>query len=43
MKQKETPFERFQSFAKKIIQVPKSEIDAKQKEWDSKKKEQKTQ
>ena len=32
-----TPFERFEAFAKKLVNVPKREIDEKQREHEAKK------
>jgi len=33
MKSDETPFEKFRQFAKKIVSVPKSEIDRREQEY----------
>jgi hypothetical protein len=31
-----TPFEKFEAFAKKVVRVPKKEIDEKAKEYEAK-------
>lgn len=34
--QQASPFERFEAFAKKVVRVPKNEIDEKAKEYEAK-------
>jgi hypothetical protein len=37
-----SPFKRFEDFARRIVAVPKSELDEKQAEYDKKKADRKT-